>query len=163
MAKLYYDADADPLGDRRPQGGHHRLRLAGPRPRPQPGRLRGRRTGGPAPGISLGGQGGRGGACGDGRGPALLPAQADVVMILLPDTVQGAVWRSRSPPTSPRGTQSPSPTGSNIRFGQISPPPGLDVLMVAPKGPGHLVRRTYHRGRRRPGPGGGAPGRHREG
>ncbi len=53
--------------------------------------------------------------------------------------------------------------GFNIRFGQIVPPPGVDVTMVAPKGPGHLVRRTYTEGGGVPVADRGAPGRHRQG
>ena len=61
-------------------------------------------------------------------------AEADLVMMLLPDTEQKAVYEESIQPHL------------NVRFDQILPPPGVDVAMVAPKGPGHLVRRTYTEG-----------------
>ena len=67
-------------------------------------------------------------------------------MMLLPDTEQASVYESEIAPTCARATPSFFAHGFNIRFGQIVPPPGVDVAMVAPKGPGHLVRRTYTEG-----------------
>jgi ketol-acid reductoisomerase len=73
-------------------------------------------------------------------------AEADVVMILLPDTEQKAVYDAQIAPHLQEGDCLLFAHGFNIRFGQIVPPPGVDVAMVAPKGPGHLVRRTYTEG-----------------
>ncbi|MGH9069739.1 MAG: ketol-acid reductoisomerase [Acidimicrobiales bacterium] len=73
-------------------------------------------------------------------------AEADVVMILLPDTEQAAVYASQIAPGLVDGDAVLFAHGFNIRFGLIKPAAGLDVAMVAPKGPGHLVRRTYVEG-----------------
>jgi ketol-acid reductoisomerase len=73
-------------------------------------------------------------------------AQADVVMVLVPDTEQRAVYEADVAPHLEDGNTLMFAHGFNIRFGQIVPPPGVDVSMVAPKGPGHLVRRTYVEG-----------------
>jgi ketol-acid reductoisomerase len=71
---------------------------------------------------------------------------ADVVMILLPDTEQAKVYASEISPGLEEGNAVLFAHGFNIRFGLVEPHPGLDVAMVAPKGPGHLVRRTYVEG-----------------
>src|SRR5580658_9146836 len=73
-------------------------------------------------------------------------AEADVIMILLPDTEQKAAYDEFVAPNLNDGDMLMFAHGFNIRFGQIVPPPGVDVTMVAPKGPGHLVRRTYTEG-----------------
>ena len=73
-------------------------------------------------------------------------AEADLVMILLPDTEQRDVYEASIAPHLSDGDAVFFAHGFNIRFGQIVPAPGLDVAMVAPKGPGHLVRRTYTEG-----------------
>src|SRR5579863_7245188 len=73
-------------------------------------------------------------------------AEADLIMMLLPDTEQASVYESDIAPTLGQGDALFFAHGFNIRFGQIVPPPGVDVTMVAPKGPGHLVRRTYTEG-----------------
>jgi ketol-acid reductoisomerase len=73
-------------------------------------------------------------------------SEADVVMILLPDTEQKAVYEADIEPHLVDGDALLFAHGFNIRFGQIKPPGGIDVGMVAPKGPGHLVRRTYEAG-----------------
>jgi ketol-acid reductoisomerase len=73
-------------------------------------------------------------------------AEADVIMILLPDTEQKSVYDAQIAPHLQEGDCLMFAHGFNIRFGQIVPPPGVDVAMVAPKGPGHLVRRTYTEG-----------------
>ena len=70
-------------------------------------------------------------------------AEADVVMMLLPDTAQAAAYAADVEPTLKPGDLLMFAHGFNIRFHQIRPPEGVDVGMVAPKGPGHLVRRTY--------------------
>ncbi len=72
--------------------------------------------------------------------------EADVIMFLLPDTGQKAVYDAEvAVHLQPRDCLMFA-HGFNIRFGQIVPPEGVDVAMVAPKGPGHLVRRTYSEG-----------------
>src|SRR5271168_4573777 len=73
-------------------------------------------------------------------------AEADVIMMLLPDTEQKAAYDEFVAPQLNDGDCLMFAHGFNIRFGQIVPPPGVDVAMVAPKGPGHLVRRTYTEG-----------------
>jgi ketol-acid reductoisomerase len=73
-------------------------------------------------------------------------AEADVIMVLLPDTEQKAAYEESIAPNLNDGDMLMFAHGFNIRFGQIVPPPGVDVTMVAPKGPGHLVRRTYTEG-----------------
>jgi ketol-acid reductoisomerase len=73
-------------------------------------------------------------------------AEADVVMILLPDTSQAKVYESDVAPNLKDGNMLMFAHGFNIHFGTISPPAGIDVTMIAPKGPGHLVRRTYEQG-----------------
>jgi len=72
--------------------------------------------------------------------------EADVIMILLPDTEQKAVYDTQVAPHLAPGDCLMFAHGFNIRYGQIVPPEGVDVAMVAPKSPGHLVRRTYTEG-----------------
>jgi ketol-acid reductoisomerase len=72
--------------------------------------------------------------------------EADVLMVLLPDTEQKAVYDAHIAPHLEPGDCLLFAHGFNIRFGQVVPPEGVDVAMVAPKGPGHLVRRTYTEG-----------------
>jgi ketol-acid reductoisomerase len=73
-------------------------------------------------------------------------AEADLVMVLLPDTEQKAVYEAEIEPHLADGDALFFAHGFNIRFGLIRPPRGIDVGMVAPKGPGHLVRRTFEAG-----------------
>lgn len=72
--------------------------------------------------------------------------QADVVMILLPDERQKAVYEAEIKPYLTSGKALVFAHGFNIHFDQIVPPSDVDVFLVAPKGPGHLVRRTYESG-----------------
>jgi ketol-acid reductoisomerase len=72
--------------------------------------------------------------------------RGDVVMVLLPDTLQAEVYRAEIEPGLVEGDALFFSHGFNIHYGQITPPSGVDVCMVAPKGPGHLVRRTYTEG-----------------
>ncbi len=78
--------------------------------------------------------------------PAEAAAEANVVMLLLPDTEQAVVYEAEIAPHLVPGDALFFAHGFNIRFGLITPPEGVDVAMVAPKGPGHLVRRTYTEG-----------------
>ncbi len=70
----------------------------------------------------------------------------DLVMVLLPDEVQGAVYREQIAPHLHDGNALLFAHGFNIHFHQVQPPAGVDVFMIAPKGPGHLVRRVYTEG-----------------
>lgn len=72
---------------------------------------------------------------------------ADVIMILLPDQVQAAVYNEEILPALTPGKSLVFAHGFNIHFSQILPPKDVDVYMIAPKGPGHLVRRVYTEGR----------------
>ena len=76
---------------------------------------------------------------------------ADVINILLPDEAQGDVYRQHVLPNLSEGNILMCSHGFNIHFGQVEPPRGVDTLLVAPKGPGHLVRSEYTKG-------GGVPG-----
>ncbi|HEX3540572.1 MAG TPA: ketol-acid reductoisomerase, partial [Acidimicrobiales bacterium] len=72
--------------------------------------------------------------------------EADVIMMLTPDTEQQATYEAAIEPSLRPGDALLFAHGFNIRFGLIRPPAGVDVAMVAPKGPGHLVRRTFEGG-----------------
>ncbi|MGW1627395.1 ketol-acid reductoisomerase, partial [Streptomyces sp. NPDC002172] len=74
-------------------------------------------------------------------------AEADVIMILVPDPLQGEIYKQHIAPNLKDGDALFFGHGFNIRFGFIEPPANVDVCMVAPKGPGHLVRRQYEEGR----------------
>ncbi|HHL40906.1 MAG TPA: ketol-acid reductoisomerase [Deltaproteobacteria bacterium] len=73
-------------------------------------------------------------------------AWADVVMVLIPDELQGEVYRQEIAPNLKGGDYLAFAHGFNIHFGQIVPAADVNVFMVAPKGPGHLVRHEYTRG-----------------
>jgi len=74
-------------------------------------------------------------------------SRGDVVMILLPDEKQAEVWDAEIADGIAEGNLLMFAHGFSIRFGQIEPPAGVDVGMVAPKGPGHLVRRQFEDGK----------------
>jgi ketol-acid reductoisomerase len=74
-------------------------------------------------------------------------SRGDVVMILLPDEKQAEVWESEISDGIAEGNLLMFAHGFSVHFEQIVPPPGVDVGMVAPKGPGHLVRRQFTEGR----------------
>jgi ketol-acid reductoisomerase len=71
---------------------------------------------------------------------------ADIVNILLPDEVQGDIFRADIRPNLQKGNVLMCSHGFNIHFGQVIPPEGVDSALVAPKGPGHLVRSEYVKG-----------------
>jgi ketol-acid reductoisomerase len=77
--------------------------------------------------------------------------EGDIIMILINDEVQRAVFEADIRPNLSAGNSLAFAHGFNIHFGQVVPPADVDVFMVAPKGPGHLVRRVYSEG-------GGVPG-----
>jgi len=72
--------------------------------------------------------------------------EADIIHMLVPDEAQAAIYRSCVAPEMKKGKALAFSHGFNIHFGQIVPPPEVDVYMVAPKGPGHLVRDTFVEG-----------------
>ncbi|CFX85936.1 Acetohydroxy acid isomeroreductase [Syntrophomonas zehnderi OL-4] len=79
-------------------------------------------------------------------------AQAgDIIHILLPDEIQARVYKEEIQPYLVKGNALGFSHGFNIHFGQIVPPDFVDVFMVAPKSPGHLVRRMYQKGAGVPG------------
>ena len=89
--------------------------------------------------------------------------QADVVMMLVPDDVQARLYKSDVAPNLKAGNALAFAHGFNIHFNQIVPPADVDVIMVAPKGPGHLVRRQFEEGKGVPVADRRLPGRHRQG
>jgi ketol-acid reductoisomerase len=76
--------------------------------------------------------------------------EADVIQILLPDEVQARVYREEIAPNLTAGKALMFSHGFNIHYNQIVPPAEVDVVMVAPKGPGHLLRRVYVEGQGMP-------------
>ena len=72
--------------------------------------------------------------------------KSNIMMILIPDDKQKAMYESDIEPNLKKGMALAFGHGFNIHFGQIVPPTDVDIFMVAPKGPGHLVRRTYEQG-----------------
>ena len=90
-------------------------------------------------------------AAAESHGLKVLPVaeavkQADITMILIPDEKQADVYKSEIAPNLKDGSALAFAHGFNIHFKQIQPPANVDVFMVAPKGPGHLVRRTFVEG-----------------
>src|SRR5436853_2011021 len=79
--------------------------------------------------------------------PGEAAAEADLIMILAPDHVQRHLYAEAVEPNLQDGDALFFGHGFNIRFGYIKPPAGVDVAMVAPKGPGHLVRREFENGK----------------
>ena len=79
--------------------------------------------------------------------PAEAVEESDLVMMLVPDTVQRKLYAEAVQPNLVPGDALFFAHGFNIRFGLIGPPEGVDVAMVAPKGPGHLVRRQFADGK----------------
>ncbi|HEY1585086.1 MAG TPA: ketol-acid reductoisomerase [Polyangia bacterium] len=78
--------------------------------------------------------------------PAAATAWADVIVVLAPDTAQPTLWAEELAPRLRPGQTIVFAHGFNIRFGAIAPPPKVDVVLVAPKGPGHRVRETFAAG-----------------
>jgi len=144
MANLYYDTDAnlELLADKKiavigygSQGHAHALNL---------------RDSGCQVTVGLR-QGSRSWAAAEDAGLTVMPvaeaaAWANVVMILVPDPVQPALYRKEIAPNLKAGDTLMFAHGFNIRFHQIVPPPEMDVSMVAPKSPGHRLRELYQEG-----------------
>jgi ketol-acid reductoisomerase len=78
-------------------------------------------------------------------------AEADVVVVLAPDTVQKAMWEDGLADQLEDGQALVFGHGFNVHYGWITPPEGVDVFLVAPKSPGHIARRTYEQGQGVPG------------
>ncbi len=78
--------------------------------------------------------------------PAEASKKSDIIMILLPDEDQGDIYNNEIAPNIKKGSYIGFAHGFNIHFNQIVPPSDINVFMVAPKGPGHLVRAEYVRG-----------------
>jgi ketol-acid reductoisomerase len=83
--------------------------------------------------------------------PAEAAAEADIIMILTPDTGQAKLYREDIAPNLKPGDTLMFAHGFNIRFGTIEPPEGVDVSMIAPKAPGHRVREVFKEGQGTPG------------
>ncbi len=83
--------------------------------------------------------------------PAEASKKADIIMLLIPDTIQAQVYQTEILPNLEEGNALAFAHGFNIHFNQIVPPANIDVFMVAPKGPGHLVRWQYEEGKGVPG------------
>lgn len=82
----------------------------------------------------------------DVKSPADAAAEADVVMILVPDELQADLYRDHIEPNLKQGASLMFAHGLNVHFGLIKPRADLDVFMVAPKGPGHTVRGEFEKG-----------------
>jgi ketol-acid reductoisomerase len=83
--------------------------------------------------------------------PADAASKGDLVMMLVPDELHGQVWESGVKDGIAAGNMVLFGHGFSIHYGTVSPPPDVDVALVAPKGPGHLVRRQYTEGSGVPG------------
>jgi ketol-acid reductoisomerase len=82
--------------------------------------------------------------------PAAAADEADIVMVLTPDTTQAKLYRDELAPNLRAGNTLMFAHGFNIRFGAIEAPPGVDVSMIAPKSPGHRVREVFKEGQGTP-------------
>lgn len=78
--------------------------------------------------------------------PAAVAEQADFIMLLVPDQHHAAIFNERLKPHLTAGKTLAVSHGFSLHFGQIEPPEDVDVVMIAPKGPGHLVRAEYEKG-----------------
>lgn len=144
MANVYYEADADPslIRSRKvavlgygSQGHAHALNLAESGVDVRVGLREGSSSKAKAEAAGL-----------TVRTLAEACAEADVIMVLLPDTEQKAIYDEHVEPNLSSGDALLFAHGFNVRYERIQAPEGVDVAMVAPKGPGHLVRRTYTEG-----------------
>ena len=144
MAKIYYDADVtlEPLVNKRvaiigygSQGHAHALNLKDSGVDVRVGLPRDSRSRSKAEAAGLK-------VC----EVASAAAEADIVMILAPDTVQPALYNEAIAPGTQPGNTLMFAHGFNIRFGTIKPPAGVDVSMIAPKSPGHRLREAFQAG-----------------
>ncbi len=77
---------------------------------------------------------------------ATVAEQSDVIMMLVPDALQAVIYRNSIKDRMKAGKVLAFAHGFNIHYGQIVPPANVDVIMIAPKGPGHMVRRQFEEG-----------------
>src|SRR3954470_12195250 len=144
MAKVYYDADADLALVKGRKVAVLGYGSQGDAPALKLGDSRGDvRVGLPAS------SGSRAKAQADGLTvlePAAACAWADVIMVLVPDTVQAALYRDAIKPNLAKGKTLMFAHGFNVRFGTLDLPKDIDVSMIAPKSPGHRVRELYQEG-----------------
>ena len=144
MVKVYYNGDIkeNVLAGKNSSG--DRIRFARPRTRPEPERKRSRRHRRRQKREIL--------CKSRGRRPSSIftvkeaAEQADIVMVLLPDEQQQKVYEAEIKDGLQAGNSLVFAHGFNVHFHQIVPPADVDVFLVAPKGPGHLVRRTFEQG-----------------
>src|SRR5262245_51350705 len=148
MARIYYDSDADlkELKGRRvavvgygSQGHAHALNLRDSGVEVEVGLPAGSRSRAKAQAEGL-----------TVREVAAAADKADIVMILTPDTGQAKLFKEEIAPALRKGDTLMFAHGSNIRFGTIEPPDGVDVSMIAPKAPGHRVREVFKEGQGTP-------------
>jgi ketol-acid reductoisomerase len=143
-AKMYYEADADPsiIRSRKvaiigygSQGHAHALNLKESGVDVVVGLREGSKSAAKAEAAGL-----------KVMGIAAAAKWANVIMLTMPDTEQKATYEEFIKPAMRKGKALAFAHGFNIRFKRIRPPKSVDVIMIAPKGPGHLVRRTYTEG-----------------
>jgi ketol-acid reductoisomerase len=87
----------------------------------------------------------------DVKAVAQAAEEGDIIQVLVPDEIASSIYYSEIAPNLKSGNALSFSHGFNIHFNQITPPEDIDVFMVAPKSPGHLVRRTYQEGNGVPG------------
>ena len=73
-------------------------------------------------------------------------ARADVLMVLIPDHIQGGIYREQIAPNLRSGSALMFAHGFSIHYGEVKPPPDVDVMMIAPKAPGHRMRELFQQG-----------------
>ena len=143
-ATMYYDNDADPAALAGQTVAIIGYGVAGPRARPEPARVRDRRHRRACAGSKSRDLAAEAGLRVADVADAV--KAADVIMILVPDTSQKAVYDAEIEPHLRAGHLLMFAHGFNIHFGRIDPPGIVDVGMIAPKGPGHLLRSVYRAG-----------------
>ncbi len=144
MATIYYDRDSDPDLIKK-----HKVAVIG---YGSQGHAHARNLADSGVDVIVGlREGSSSAAAAEEAGLSVLPvseavAAADVVMMLVPDEIMAGIYENEVAPGLEEGDTLLFAHGFNIHFGAIVPPDGVNVAMVAPKGPGHLVRRTFEQG-----------------
>ena len=149
MAIIYTDKDATLDLIRGAQGRSDRIRQPGTCARAEPEGFRRRRARRAAPGEQVAPEGAGGGTAG-ADSVAEAAAEADLIMILAPDEKQKKIYEEDIRPHLSAGKALFFAHGFNIHYGQIQPPEGVDVVLIAPKAPGHMVRRLFESGQGTP-------------